>query len=60
MADMTAFDVFNNFGFNLFPSTKANFPKLAAFYDRIAALPNIAAYMASEKYTSLMAFPCLE
>lgn len=60
IADMTTFDVLNNFGFNIFPSTKESFPKLLAFYDRIAARPNIAAYMASEKYTALMAFPCLE
>merc|ERR1711957_836677 len=60
VADMTMFDVLNNFSFNLFPSVKANFEKLSAFYDRIAALPNVSAYMASEKYTALMAFPCLE
>jgi len=60
VADMTVFDVLNNFSFNLFPSVKANFAKLSAFYDRIAALPAISAYMASEKYTCLMAFPCLE
>merc|ERR1712166_313298 len=60
VADIAVFDVLNNFSFNLFPSVKADFSKLSALYDRIAALPNMSAYMATEKYTSLMAFPCLE
>ena len=60
VADLTAFDIFNNFGFNLLPSAKADFPKLVAFHERIAKHEKIAAYMASSQYTSLMAFPCLE
>jgi len=60
VADMTAFDIFTNFSFNLFPSIKKDYPKLAAFVDRIASRPKLAKYLASEKYTSLMPFPCLE
>jgi len=60
VADMTMFDVLNNFSFNLFPSTKANFPKLVAFHQRVAALPKMKAYMDSDGYKALFAFPCLE
>merc|ERR1712087_86399 len=60
VADMTVFDIFTNFSFNLFPSTKRDYPKLVAFVERIASRRNMAKYLASEKYTSLMAFPCLE
>jgi glutathione S-transferase len=60
VADLTAFDIFNNFGFNLLPSKKGSFPKLVAFMERIAARPKIAAYMASEKYTGLMPFGSAE
>ena len=60
VADMTMFDVLNNLSFNVFPSIKADYAILSAFYDRIAALPNIKAYLATEKYTSLGVFPCLE
>jgi len=60
VADLTAYDILTNFSFNLFPSLKAEFATLAAFADRIAAVPEIAAYIASEKFTSLMAFPKLE
>jgi len=60
VADMTAFDIFTNFSFNLFPSVKKDYPKLAAFVDRVASRPNMASYLASEKYTCLMAFPSLE
>lgn len=60
VADLTVFDILKNFSFNMFPSLKPQFPKLAAFADRVAAVPKIAAYLASEKYTVLMAFPCLE
>ena len=56
VADLTAFDVFNNFSLNLLPSFKGKYPKIDAFVDRIKARPNIAAYMASEKFTSLMPF----
>ena len=60
VADLTAFDIFNNFSFNLMPSQKAKFPKLVAFMERILARPNISAYMASEKFTGLFAFPSTE
>ena len=60
MADLTVFDILNNFSFNLFPSLEVEFAKLTAFAGRIAALPEMAAYLASEKFTSLMAFPKLE
>ena len=60
VADMTMFDILNNFSFNLFPSIKSDYSKLSEFYDRIAALPNISEYMNSDKYKALMAFPSLE
>merc|ERR1712194_811824 len=60
VADLGAFDIFTNFSFNLFPSIKAEFPKLMAFADRVAARPKLAAYIESEKYTTLGAFPNLE
>lgn len=60
VADLTAFDSMNNFGFNLLPSAAADHPKLVAFCDRIKARPKIAAYMASEAYTTLMPFGSLE
>jgi len=60
VADIAVFDVVNNFSFNLLPSTKAGFPKLAAFQARMEARPKMAAYMASENYQKLMAFPNLE
>jgi len=59
-ADMTMFDVLNDFSFNLFPSAKANFPKLVAFYNRVAALPKIKAYMATDKYKNLAMWPSFE
>ena len=55
-----AFDVITNFSFNLFPSAKADFPKLVAFAARVAARAKMAAYLESEKYTALMPFPKLE
>jgi len=60
VADCGAFDIFNNFSFNLFPSLEAEYPKLVAFRDRMAARPKMAAYLTSEKFTKLMAFPKLE
>lgn len=60
IADLAAFDIFNNFSFNLFPSLEAEFPKLVAFRDRVAARPRIAAYLESEKFTKLLPFPRLE
>jgi len=60
IGDLTAFDIFNNFGFNLTPSAKADFPTLVAFMEKIAARPKIAEYMATEKFTGLMPFSCLE
>ena len=60
MADLGAFDVITNFSFNLFPSAKADFPKLVAFAARVAARPKMAAYLESAKYTALLAFPNLE
>jgi glutathione S-transferase len=60
VADLTAFDAFHNFGFNLIPSTQAGYPKLTAFCERVKANEKMAAYMASAAFTSLMAFPCVE
>jgi len=60
VADLTAFDLFNNFGFNLLPSKAAKFPALVAFMERVKARPNIAAYMASDKFKSLRPFDSRE
>lgn len=60
VADLGVFDILKNFSFNLFPSLKTEYPKLITFIDRIAVVPKIAAYLSSEKYTSLMPFPSLE
>jgi len=60
VADIVVFDLVNNYSFNLFPATKAQFPKLAAFLERMQARPKIAAYMATEKYQNLQPFPNLE
>jgi glutathione S-transferase len=60
VADVDVFDVCNNFSFNLLPSMKADFPKLSAFMTRFAERPNIKSYLASEKFTKLMAFGSCE
>eukprot|EP00320_Phaeocystis_rex_P009971 CAMPEP_0119096664 /NCGR_PEP_ID=MMETSP1178-20130426/173514_1 /TAXON_ID=33656 /ORGANISM="unid sp, Strain CCMP2000" /LENGTH=205 /DNA_ID=CAMNT_0007080559 /DNA_START=35 /DNA_END=652 /DNA_ORIENTATION=+ len=60
VADLTAYDVFVNFGFNLVPGLDAKYPTLAAFVERVGALEKIAAYRTSDSFKALAAFPALK
>ena len=56
-ADIVVYDVLTNNCNNMVPGSLDAFPKLDAFRKRIDALPKIAEYIKSEKFTKLMAFP---
>lgn len=56
VADICAYDAMVNFGSNRVLGALDNFPKLKSFATRVEENPNIAKYLASDKYKGLFQF----